>query len=62
MRFCTSCQAQRSIEGGVMRKLRSTARWICSHCAAHKTESIYKSIRPMKQADLDRFLEYMGKA
>ena len=45
-----------------MRKLRSTARWICSHCAAHKTESIYKSIRPMKQADLDRFLEYMGKA
>jgi hypothetical protein len=40
-KFCTSCQSTREIEGGEFRKTRSSGRWICAPCLAHKTESIY---------------------
>ena len=40
-KFCTSCQSTREIEGGEFRKTKSSGRWICAPCLAHKTESIY---------------------
>ncbi len=43
MRFCTGCQAHRSEEGGITRRARKTARWMCKACAEKKTESIYKA-------------------
>lgn len=44
-RFCTSCQATRSIEGGERRNTRGVPRWVCQPCLQRKTESIYKSNR-----------------
>ncbi len=43
MRFCTSCQAVRLIEGGVTRETTKSRRWICKCCLDRKSESIYKS-------------------
>ncbi len=50
-KFCTNCQSQREIEGGVFRKTSKTGRWICKPCAEHKTESIYMN-RSGKVADV----------
>ena len=44
-RFCTSCQATRTMEGGERRMTRGVPRWICRACLARKCESIYKSYR-----------------
>lgn len=42
-KFCTSCQCYRDTQGGVMRKVKTTARWICQPCIAKKSESVYKN-------------------
>lgn len=44
-RFCTSCQATRTLEGGEIRATRGVPRWICRACIERKNESIYKSHR-----------------
>ena len=59
MRFCTSCQTNREEEGGVMRKLRSTARWVCAPCLNRNTNSIYKAKRPTTKRDLVKFAVYL---
>ena len=42
-KFCTSCQSYKDIDGGVNRKFRTTARWICHSCITHKSHSIYRN-------------------
>jgi hypothetical protein len=42
-KFCTSCQSYKGIDGGVNRKFRTTARWICHSCITHKSNSIYRN-------------------
>lgn len=42
-KFCTSCQSYKDINGGVNRKFRTTARWICHSCITHKSHSIYRN-------------------
>lgn len=42
-KFCTSCQSYKDIDGGVNRKFRTTARWICHSCITHKSNSIYRN-------------------
>lgn len=44
-KFCTSCQAMRSVEGGERKVTRGVPRWVCRACIERKTESIYKSQR-----------------
>jgi hypothetical protein len=50
-KFCTNCQSQREVEGGVFRKSRTTGRWMCKPCFERKTESIYMN-RSGKVADV----------
>jgi len=50
-KFCTNCQSQREVEGGVFRKSRTTGRWMCKQCFERKTESIYMN-RSGKVADV----------
>lgn len=42
-KFCTSCQAMRSLEGGVVRQTRGVPRWICQPCLEKKSPSIYRN-------------------
>jgi hypothetical protein len=42
-KFCTSCQAMRSLEGGVVRQTRGVPRWICEPCLQKKSPSIYRN-------------------
>jgi hypothetical protein len=42
-KFCTSCQCYRDIDGGVNRRFRTTARWLCHSCVTHKSHSIYRN-------------------
>lgn len=42
-KFCTSCQATRSVEGGEIRATRGVPRWVCQACIERKSESIYKN-------------------
>jgi hypothetical protein len=42
-KFCTSCQATRTMEGGERRITRGVPRWVCRACIDRKSESIYKS-------------------
>jgi hypothetical protein len=42
-KFCTSCQAMRSLEGGVVRQTRGVPRWICQLCLEKKSPSIYRN-------------------
>lgn len=42
-RYCTSCQADRDLEGGIIKRTRSASRWICKSCLERKTVSIYKN-------------------
>lgn len=42
-KFCTSCQSYKEIDGGIKRKFRTTARWICHACITHKSNSIYRN-------------------
>lgn len=58
VRFCTSCQSDRSTEGGVYKPTRRTARWICKSCVERKTESIYKN-RSGKPADVAKIMSYL---
>jgi hypothetical protein len=55
-KFCTSCQCSREIEGGVFRRLRKTARWICKTCVEHKTESIYRN-QSGQTADVGKIMQ-----
>ena len=55
VRFCTSCQCNRDMEGGVFRRSKRSGRWICSLCLAHKTESIYKNTSG-RAADVQRLM------
>lgn len=50
-KYCTSCQSERSVEGGSWVKSR-VRRWLCGACTAHKNESIYAS-----QATRQRWLK-----
>lgn len=43
IKFCTSCQAVRKLEGGIVRVSTKSRRWICKSCLDRKSESIYKS-------------------
>jgi len=56
MRFCTSCQCTRDMEGGVFRKTKTSGRWICKPCSEHKTESIYINCSG-KVADVKTIME-----
>ena len=56
-RFCTSCQATRSVEGGVIRVTNST-RWICKSCIERKTMSIYKN-QSGKPADVAKIMRHL---
>lgn len=42
-KFCTSCQAMRSLDGGVIRQTRGVPRWICQPCLEKKSPSIYRN-------------------
>jgi len=44
-RFCTSCQAVRSTEGGVVKPTRGVPRWVCKPCLERKTVSQYMSAK-----------------
>lgn len=44
-KFCTSCQATRSVEGGERKITRGVARWVCRACLDRKAVSIYRSQR-----------------
>lgn len=55
-RFCTNCQSVRDMEGGHFRKTKTSGRWICASCLAHKTESIYMN-RSGKVADVKTIME-----
>ena len=55
-KFCTSCQSTRDLAGGEFRKTRTSGRWICAPCLAHKTESIYMN-RSGKVADVKTIME-----
>lgn len=54
-KFCTSCQAHRAVQGGVMRRGRKTSRWLCRACVEHKTDSIYRNTSG-KTADVARIM------
>lgn len=43
MKFYTACQAFKEESGGVTRRGKGFARWMCQPCAERKTESIYKA-------------------
>lgn len=55
VRFCTSCQCRRDVEGGVYRKLKNGGRWICKPCVEHKSDSIYKNTSG-KPVDVQRLM------
>lgn len=52
MKFCTACQSRREEAGGVTRKGKYTARWMCQQCAEKKSESIYKAKTPTRPETL----------
>lgn len=49
VRFCTSCQATRSVEGGEIRPTRGVVRWVCRPCIERKSVSIYRSVSKEKR-------------
>jgi hypothetical protein len=55
-RFCTNCQSNRDITGGIYRKTRTSGRWICQPCSERKTESIYTN-KSGKIADVKTIME-----
>jgi hypothetical protein len=55
-KFCTNCQSNRDIAGGIYRKTRTTGRWICQPCSERKTESIYTN-KSGKIADVKTIME-----
>ena len=52
MKFCTACQAHREEAGGVTRRGKGYARWMCQQCAEKKSESIYKAKTPTRPETL----------
>lgn len=54
-KFCTSCQAMRSVIGGERRQTRGVPRWICLSCLEKKSESIYRN-QSGKPADVARIM------
>ena len=54
-RFCTSCQAHKSAEGGEYRHLHKTARWICQACLERRSPSIYRNTSG-KVADVSKIM------
>lgn len=54
-RFCTSCQCDRDTEGGIVKRSRKSARWICKPCLEHTSVSIYKNTSG-KPADVKRIM------
>ena len=61
MKFCTGCQCHRPVEGGMTRRCRNTARWMCRACAERKSESIYKR-QGDRPADIGRIMKSLGVA
>lgn len=61
VRFCTSCQSHRDIDGGVYRKLKNSGRWICKPCITHKSDSIYKNTSG-RIADVRKIMEKLYAA
>jgi hypothetical protein len=43
MRFCTSCQFTKPVEGGEMHRRGIVNRWICKTCLQRRSESRYKN-------------------
>ena len=54
-KFCTSCQAMRSVIGGVRKQTRGVPRWICQPCLEKKSESIYRN-QSGKPADVAKIM------
>ncbi len=44
-KFCTSCQATKSLAGGQTKLTRGVPRWVCQGCLNRVYESIYKKRR-----------------
>ena len=42
-KFCTSCQCTRDLDGGIYRRGKNTARWICKPCVERRSESPYRN-------------------
>jgi hypothetical protein len=60
MRFCTSCQASKPIEGGMMKKTNNGKRWICKDCRNKTQASIYKTKGLTTQDGLRRLMRQLG--
>ncbi len=54
-KFCTSCQAMRSLEGGVVRQTRGVPRWICQPCLQKRSPSIYRN-QSGRPADVEKIM------
>lgn len=54
-RFCTSCQAIKDEAGGVFKRVKTTARWICLDCVNKRSESPYKN-QSGRSADIRKLL------
>ena len=42
-KFCTSCQCTREEAGGIYKRGKTTARWICKPCIEKRSESPYRN-------------------
>lgn len=59
MKFCSSCQAHRKIEGGKMRDGRWRTRWVCQQCdieAKRRQPPLIAAFAPKKPDPLWRNL------
>jgi len=50
-KFCTACQTNRPIDGGVMKKCGKISRWLCLVCQERKNISPYLSKSRKQGAD-----------
>ena len=40
-RFCTACQLDKPLIGGVIKKTNKTVRWVCAQCVKRMSQSPY---------------------
>jgi len=54
-KYCTSCQSNQPVEGGYLKRTKSSPRWICRGCHERTTPSIYRN-QTGKQADVAKIM------
>lgn len=59
LKFCTSCQSHRKIEGGFMKSGRMRTRWVCAECSKaseQRKPPVIASFAPKKLEPLWRLV------